>query len=149
MADGIDVTPSVAAGKKKVYTDETASGHIQVQKLAVSANGDDTLVPATTDGMAVLPTPLKGAPLSTVVSVGTSAAVLPTQSGRRSVIIQADPANTAYIYIGGSAVTADNAASGGLMLAAGASLPMAATEAVGLYARSTAAGQRVRVLEIA
>lgn len=37
-----------------IYTDDTASGHVQVMKLAISTNGDATLIPATSDGIAVL-----------------------------------------------------------------------------------------------
>ncbi len=42
MADGIDVTPGSG---KTVYTDETASGHVQVVRLGTGADGDTTFAP--------------------------------------------------------------------------------------------------------
>jgi len=51
MADGVPIT---AGAGTTILTDETATGHAQVNKLAISTDGSATLVPATADGMAVL-----------------------------------------------------------------------------------------------
>lgn len=51
MADGVAITPGVGA---TVATDDTgASGHVQLFKLAYSANGSAVLVPADADGLLV------------------------------------------------------------------------------------------------
>jgi len=107
--------------------------------------------PASDDfGVVVRPTPtsLAGVALSTVVTVGVTAVPLPANplTGRRSVLVQADAANTADIYLGGSAVTADAAATGGVILKAGHSVALDLGSAQ-IYARSTLAAQVVRVLE--
>lgn len=54
MADGVAIT---AGSGTTIYTDETASGHVQVMKLAISTDGSATHIPATADGLAVLPRP--------------------------------------------------------------------------------------------
>ncbi len=52
MADGIDITAGTGT---TILTDDTgAPGHAQVMKLAISANGDGTLIPSTAaNGMTV------------------------------------------------------------------------------------------------
>jgi hypothetical protein len=54
MADGVAITAGTGT---TILTDETASGHVQVMKLAISTDAAATLIPATTDGLAVLPRP--------------------------------------------------------------------------------------------
>lgn len=92
---------------------------------------------------------LDGVVLATVVSVGTSAVPLPASalSNRRTIIVQADSANTASIYIGGSAVTADAASTGGLVLDKGESLALDAASGDIVYAIGGASSQKVRCLE--
>lgn len=51
MADGVAIT---AGSGTTIYTDDTASGHVQVMKLAISTDGSATLIPATADGLAAL-----------------------------------------------------------------------------------------------
>jgi hypothetical protein len=54
MADGVDVTAGTGT---TILTDETASGHAQVVKLAIATDGSATLVPAdATLGISVNPT---------------------------------------------------------------------------------------------
>ncbi len=61
MADGVPVTGGTGY---TIKTDETATGHVQVTKLALSADGSDAMVPATADGLAILPRPeLTGGPV--------------------------------------------------------------------------------------
>lgn len=58
------------------------------------------------------------------VSVGTSAAVVATAKGRRNIIVQNNHA-TQILYLGDDAnVTADATATGGLKIAAGASVTL-------------------------
>lgn len=54
MADNVAITAGTGT---TIRTDETAGGHVQVNKLAISADGSDTLIPATADGLATLPRP--------------------------------------------------------------------------------------------
>lgn len=79
------------------------------------------------------------------LTVGTAAieAVGPMAGGG---IVQADPANTADIYLGGPSVTADTTATGGWRLQAGVSLPFRIDGNDQLWAISSAAGQLLRVV---
>lgn len=54
MADGVAITAGTGT---TICTDETAAGHVQVMKLAISTDGSSTLIPATSSGIAVLPRP--------------------------------------------------------------------------------------------
>lgn len=54
MADGVQITEGSG---KTISTDEAASGHVQRMKLTVSADGGDTHIPATADGLGVLTRP--------------------------------------------------------------------------------------------
>ncbi len=54
MADGVPITAGTGT---TVLTDETASGHVQVMKLAISTDGSAVLIPATASGLAVLHRP--------------------------------------------------------------------------------------------
>ena len=96
----------------------------------------------------VEPVGLSGAIRSSVVTVGALAVALPaaTLANRRTLTVQAAPDNTAVLYLGGSDVTANETATGGLQLAAGASVAMDVGGAV-LYAISTVAGQKAIVIE--
>jgi hypothetical protein len=87
--------------------------------------------------------------LSTVVTVGVAAVVLPATplANRKSMLVQAAQDNTAVIYIGGSTVTADQAATGGIQLNPGQSMPIDTTATAIPYAISTAAAQKLIVLE--
>jgi len=93
---------------------------------------------------------LAGGILQSVTTVGATAVPLPAAplAGRAVMLVQSDPANTANIYLGASTVTADTAATGGIMLLPGQSLPISLNAAVLLYARSTVAGELVRTLEV-
>jgi hypothetical protein len=53
MADGVAIT---AGSGTTILTDETASGHVQVVKLAIATDASATLIPAdATLGMTVNP----------------------------------------------------------------------------------------------
>lgn len=77
--------------------------------------------------------------------VGTAAqkVVGPAAGG---VIVQADAANTADLYLGGQSVTADAAATGGYRLPAGTSLPLIITGNDPLYAIAPSGTQVLRVI---
>lgn len=67
MADGVAVT---AGAGTTIATDDTgASGHVQINKLAISTDGSATLIPATSDGLAVLIRPETGNGLDTFRSL--------------------------------------------------------------------------------
>lgn len=86
---------------------------------------------------------------STVVTVGTTAVPIPAAAlaNRKALLLQAAPDNAAIIYVGGSAVTADEAATGGIQLVAGASMPADLGVTAIVYGRSTQAGQKLIVFE--
>jgi hypothetical protein len=132
-----------------VSTDNVAADSSQVQnvQLVSVAGGVLTRNPAVT----VSQPGLSGGILQSVTTVGATAVPLPATplAGRAVMLIQADPANTANIYLGASTVTADTAATGGIMLLPGQSVPISLAAAVILYARSTIAGQLVRTFECA
>lgn len=84
-----------------------------------------------------------------VVTVGIAAVALTGGlANRKSLLIQADAANTANIYVGSATVTADATATGGIILTPGSSLPIDAGSAV-VSGISTIAAQKVRILEAA
>ena len=68
-------------------------------------------------------------------------------AGRACMLVQNVGATT--IYLGKSTVTADTAATGGLQLLPGQSIPIALSSAVLLYAISSAAGGLVLTAEVA
>jgi hypothetical protein len=94
---------------------------------------------------------LSGGILQSVTTVGVTAIPIPASplAGRATMLVQASPTNTANIYLGASTVTADTAATGGIMLLPGQSIPISLAAAVILYAISTVAGQLVRTFEVA
>ena len=94
---------------------------------------------------------LSGGILQSVTTVGATAVALPATplAWRATMLVQADSANTANIYLGAATVTADGAATGGIMLLPGQSIPISLAAAVILYARSTVASQLVRTFEVA
>lgn len=96
---------------------------------------------------------LSGGMLQTITTLTNAATAYPVpatpQAGRASLLVQAADTNTAAIYLGKSTVTADAAATGGIKLLPGQSVPMQLAAAVLLYAISTAAGQKVVTLEVA
>lgn len=72
MADNI--TLNTMAGGSTVATDDSGSGHVQIVKLAYSADGSKTSIPADVDGL--------------LVNIG-NAAVLVTQGGGAWAVTQA------------------------------------------------------------
>jgi hypothetical protein len=66
--------------------------------------------------------------------------------GTYGAILQADSANTADIYLGGLSVTANNAETGGLRLAPGATVPIEVHGNEQLWAVAPSGGQLLRVI---
>jgi hypothetical protein len=66
MADGVAITAGTGT---TILTDETASGHAQVMKLAISTDASAVLIPATADGLAVVLRPEATGGLSTFRSL--------------------------------------------------------------------------------
>jgi hypothetical protein len=92
---------------------------------------------------------LSGGVLQRVTTVGIIALTVPAAplAGRATMLIQNVGATT--IYLGSPTVTADTAATGGLQLLSGQSIPISLSSAVLLYAISSAAGGLVMTFEIA
>ena len=109
--------------------------------ILISGN---TALPVTPGGLA-------GSIKQTVTAVAASAVPVPTTAltNRSSIIVQAPASNTLNIYLGASTVTADEAATGGLKLLPGQSIPLSLAAGVVVYAISTSTGQHVVTLEAA
>jgi hypothetical protein len=120
------------------------------QRVKLDLGGDGVSVPVV-NALPVSQPGLSGGILQSVTTVGATAVALPATplAGRATMLIQADAANTATIYLGASTVTADGAATGGIALLPGQSIPISLNAAVILYARSTVASQLVRTFEVA
>lgn len=120
----------------------------QIVGIDIGIGGSESLM-SSTNPMPVQNASLTGSVAATVVTVGTSAVALPSSalSNRRTITVQSDVTNSAYIYLGGSGVTADATSTGGLVLTAGQSISLDIGSAT-LYARSTVASQSVRVFEV-
>lgn len=79
------------------------------------------------------------------LSIGTSAQLV-LGPGSGGCIVQADPSNTADIFLGGQSVTADAAATGGFRLSAGQSLPLVIVGDDRLFAIVAAGTQVLRTI---
>lgn len=145
MVDNVSVTPGAGV---VIATDDV--GGIQYQRVKLDLGGDGASTPVV-GAIPVSQPGLSGGILQSVTTVGVTAVPLPAAplAGRATMLMQADPANTANIYLGASTVTADTAATGGIILLPGQSIPISLAAAVILYARSTAASQIVRTFEVA
>jgi len=145
MADNVSVTPGAGVA---IATDDVAG--VQYQRIKLDLGGDGASSPVV-GAIPVSQPGLSGGILQSVTTVGATAVPLPATplAGRAAMLVLADSANTANIYLGASTVTADGAATGGIMLLPGQSIPISLAAAVILYARSTVASQLVRTFEVA
>jgi hypothetical protein len=150
-ADNI-VSVGITAVGSMLYDGVSAYNRARGNANGMLVQGSASMVALKVDGSAVTqPTQAQGFAgvfLATVVTVGASAVALPSAAlaSRKSMVVQSDPQNTGTIYLGGSAVTADSASTGGAILNPGESSPFDAGSAV-LYAIASAASQKVRVVE--
>lgn len=78
--------------------------------------------------------------------VGT-AAVKVLGPGTGGVLVQADTANTADVYVGGNYVTADGSGTGGIRIAAGVMLPLVIAGNDPLWAIAPSGSQLLRVIQ--
>ena len=117
--------------------------------FAIGSGDDGQSVTIANTPLPVSQPGLSGGILQTVTTVGAAAALVPATplAGRATMLVQNVGATT--IYLGESTVTADTAATGGLQLLPGQSIPIALAAAVLLYAISSAAGGLVMTLEAA
>lgn len=166
MAD--NVTLNSMSGGAVVATDDTGTSHVQIVKLAISADGSATFIPAdATYGIDVDVTRLpalvlaaggntigavtqasgpwtvieRGANIdSTSVSVTTSnTAVVASASDRRSVTVQ--NLGTDYVYLGKTGVAANT----GVRLAPGQTFVMDKSPNAALYGLASSGTQTVSI----
>lgn len=133
MADGVPIT--AGSGTTIATDDAGAAGHVQVVKLALSADGSATAITADANGLevqlgAALPagTAEIGKVTHGMTGIGTGRTVVTTAGTRvvlassttaRHVIITAETDNTGLIVVGGTAVVAALATRQGTPLNAG------------------------------
>lgn len=152
MADNI--TLNTMAGGSVVATDDSGSGHVQIVKLAYSADGSKTSIPADVDGLlvnignaAVLVTQGGGAwavvergntIASGNASVTTSAAtVLAADATRRTAVLT--NLGSDYVWVGDSGITANE----GIRLAPGQALTIDRAPTPAIYAVAASGTQTV------
>jgi hypothetical protein len=155
-----DVTLNSMSGGAVVATDDSGTGHVQVVKLAYSADGSRVPITADTNGLqvnvgntvtvslgAALPTgtntvgyvmPKSGATLSqgSAAPTATATSIVASSSTRRTITIT--NTGTVTVNVGGSGVTAST----GVPLVAGASATFdgaAAAQFYGITASGTGA----------
>ena len=114
MADNVTLN-SMSGGSVVATDDAGAGGQVQIVKLAYSADGDRTHIPATAAGLAVVERGSIIISLSASVTT-TSGQIISSSATRRSVVFT--NLGTDYVWIGGSGVT-DNQ---GIRLAPGQAL---------------------------
>ncbi len=140
--DGIDAVTITATSYPAtiLYVQTAVPSTLSTPQSFAGASGGGATVNVETVG-------LSGSFLSTVVTMTGAAVPVPAAilANRRGLTLQAAPDNTSTIYVGGSTVTADEASTGGIQLAAGATLTIGAGSAI-VYAIG-AAGQKLIVLE--
>lgn len=143
MADTVQIT---AGSGTTIATDDVSGVHYQRVKLVDGTLDSSTAVTATAGGaLNVQNASLAGSVLATAVTVGTSAVALPASplSGRRTLLVQSDISNSAYIYVGGSGVTSST----GIILTSGQTVALDVAGAA-VYAIAGAASQTVRIIEV-
>jgi len=136
MAD--DVTLNSMSGGAVVATDDSGTGHVQIVKLAYSADGDRTHIPATAAGLAVIE---RGATIgSTSASVTTTSGQIVASSATRRTIVLTN-LGTDYVWIGASGVT-DNQ---GIRLAPGQALTIDKSPTAAVHAKAATGTQTVAI----
>ena len=154
MADNVNYTPGSGI---VIASDDVGGLHYQIIKLAIGALDVATLL---TFGQAVKASSLPvafasdqepmacgGALLTTLISVGTTATLIPgtAQTNRRRITIQNQ--GTASVFIGGSAVTASGSTKG-IELKVGTSTPFELKSTALVYGIVASGTQNVVSLEI-
>ncbi len=136
MAD--DVTLNSMSGGAVVATDDSGTGHVQIVKLAYSADGDRTHIPATAAGLAVIE---RGTTIdSTSASVTTTSGQIVASSATRRTIVLTNLGSD-YVWIGASGVT-DNQ---GIRLAPGQALTIDRSPTAAVHAKAASGTQTVAI----
>ncbi len=136
MAD--DVTLNSMSGGAVVATDDSGTGHVQIVKLAYSADGDRTHIPATAAGLAVIE---RGTTIdSTSASVTTTSGQIVASSATRRTIVLTNLGSD-YVWIGKSGVT-DNQ---GIRLAPGQALTIDRSPTAAVHAKAATGTQTVAI----
>ena len=134
MAD--NVTLNSMSGGSVVATDDTGSEHVQIVKLAYSADGRKTHIPAAANGISVIE---RGTTIASGnASVTTSAAtVLAADATRRTAVLT--NLGSDYVWIGDSGITANE----GIRLAPGQTLTVDKAPTPAIYAVAQSGTQTV------
>lgn len=134
MAD--NVTLNSMSGGSVVATDDTGSEHVQIVKLAYSADGSKTHIPADANGISVIE---RGTTIASGnASVTTSAAtVLAADATRRTAVLT--NLGSDYVWIGDSGITANE----GIRLAPGQALTIDKAPTPAIYAVAQSGTQTV------
>lgn len=103
MADGVAIT---AGSGTTILTDDTASGHAQVVKLAISADGSATLAPAdATDGLRVYESRPGSSSVASVAGSATVVTLQAANTARRGLTVYNDSTSALYVKLGSGAST--------------------------------------------
>lgn len=137
MADNVTLN-SMSGGSVVATDDAGAGGQVQIVKLAYSADGDRTHIPATAAGLAVIE---RGATIaSTSVSVTTtSGQIVASSATRRSVVLT--NLGSDNVFIGASGVN-DNQ---GVRLSPGQTLTIDKSPTAAIHAKAGSGTQTVAV----
>jgi len=134
MAD--DVTLNTMSGGAVVATDDSGTGHVQLVKLAYSADGSRTHVGADAAGIQVIE---RGATIdSGSASVTTSAAVVKSADATRRSLVLTNLGSD-YVFIGDSAVAVNT----GIRLAPSQALTLDKSPTAAVYAVANSGTQTV------
>ena len=134
MAD--DVTLNSMSGGSVVATDDSGTGHVQLVKLAYSADGSRTHIGADSAGLQVIE---RGATIdSGSASVTTSAAVVKAADATRRSLVLTN-LGTDYVFIGDSAVAVNT----GIRLAPSQALTLDKSPTAAVYAVANSGTQTV------
>lgn len=134
MADNVTLNPM--SGGSNVATDDTGTEHVQIVKLAYSADGSKTHIPADANGISVIE---RGATIdsgSASVTVSASA-VLASDSTRRSVVLT--NLGTDSVWVGDSGVAVDT----GVRILPGGALTIDHSPTAAIYAIASSGTQTV------
>jgi hypothetical protein len=136
MAD--DVTLNSMSGGAVVATDDSGTGHVQIVKLAYSADGDRTHIPATAAGLAVIErgSTIGHSSASVTTTVGS---ILSSASTRRTITVQ--NLGTDYVWLGATGV----AVGSGLRLAPGQTAVIDRSPNAQLFAIASSGTQSVSI----
>ncbi len=134
MAD--DVTLNSMSGGSVVATDDSGTGHVQLVKLAYSADGSRTHIGADSAGLQVIE---RGATIdSGSASVTTSAAVVKAADATRRSLVLTNLGSD-YVFIGDSAVAVNT----GIRLAPSQALTLDKSPTAAVYAVANSGTQTV------